>query len=69
MSRSGSPRAKKMDQYKIFIFSSPHNIFRCEVYDWNGALVRSVRANDLEEAKAIAEQYVASLQRSAHDEE
>lgn len=52
-------------RYKVFIFSSPHRAFcRWEVYDWNGRLVRRMKAKDPKEARAVADEYLASLQQS-----
>jgi hypothetical protein len=64
---TGQALRRKMDQYKVFIFTSPGRC-RWEVYDWNGKLIRSMRAKSPEEARATAAQYIASFQQSDPDD-
>lgn len=57
-----------MQRYKIFIFNSPPRQCRWEVYDWDGKLVKVMRAKDPEDARATAAEYIASFQQSAPDD-
>jgi hypothetical protein len=52
-------------QFKVFVFNSPREC-RWEVY-WGGTLIRSMRAKNPEEARAVAEQYLESLQQSSNE--
>jgi hypothetical protein len=57
--------AQRIDQFEVFIFNSPRGC-RWEVYDWKGTLIRRMKAKDPEDARAVAEQYLESLQQSAN---
>jgi len=62
---TGGPR---MEKHKVFIFNSPPRNCRWEVYDQNGKLIRRMKAKDPREARAVAAQYLASLQQSASED-
>jgi|GEM_PF-5459973 hypothetical protein len=48
-----------MIEYKIFTFHSQPDRWRVEVYDINNRLVEVYKAKDREDARAVAESYLA----------
>lgn len=54
-----------MSEYKIFTFHTVPDGWRWEVYDINNRLVKICNAKDRDEARVMAESYLADLPKSA----